>query len=137
MNNTQKFFTWIITTLREAAWAPLSVVLFYGLGLALGWYDLYPALDIPSHLMGGMAITYFYRSAIQNSQKYIGEIPNPIQILFAFTATGTTAILWEFYENLSDYLLQTRHVFGLNDTLKDLALGLLGALLISLFYKKR
>ena len=96
MNNTKKVFDWIIATLRESAWAPLSVVLFYGIGLAFGWYDLYPKLDLPSHILGGVAITYFYRSAIRNSQKYLGEIPILIQILLAFTATGTTAIFWEF-----------------------------------------
>ena len=133
----QQLFDWITITLREAAWAPLSVVAFYGVGLALGWYDLYPPLDIPSHFLGGVAITYFYRSAIRNSQKYVGQIPHPIQILFAFTATGTTAVIWEFYENLSDLLIGTQHVFGLGDTLKDLSMGLLGALALSLFYRKR
>jgi hypothetical protein len=137
MNNTRKFFDWITITLREAAWAPLSVVLFYGIGLALDWYDIYPPLDIPSHLMGGVTITYFYRAAIWNAQKYLGDIPHPVQVLFAFTATGTTVIIWEFYENLSDYFLHTQHVFGLSDTLKDMFLGLLGALLLSLFYRKR
>jgi len=137
MSNTKKIFDWIIITLREAAWAPLSVVLFYGLGLAFGWYDMYPPLDIPSHFMGGVAITYFYRSAIRNSQSHLGEIPLLVQIIFAFTATGTTTVLWEFYENLSDFFLGTQHVFGLNDTLKDLFLGLLGALVLSMFYRKR
>ncbi len=133
----QQYITWITTTLREAAWAPLGVVLFYGLGLLFGWYDRYPPLDVPSHLMGGVAITYFFRSAIRNSQPYLGETPPLIQILFAFTATGTAAVFWEFYENLSDYFLGTHHVFGLGDTLKDLSMGLLGALLLSLFYRKR
>jgi hypothetical protein len=133
----QQWITWLITTLREAAWAPLSVVLFYGIGLALDWYDIYPPLDIPSHLMGGVTITYFYRAAIRNAQKYLGDIPHPVQTLFAFTATGTTVVLWEFYENLSDYFLHTQHVFGLNDTLKDMFIGLLGALLLSIFYRKR
>jgi hypothetical protein len=136
-NTRQQVFNWIVATLREAAWAPLAVVVFYGIGLAFGWYDRYPPLDIPSHLLGGMAITYFYRAAIRNSQKYLGEIPFPIQVLFAFTATGTTAVFWEFYENLSDLFLGTQHVFGLGDTLKDLSMGLLGALLLSLFHRKR
>ena len=135
MNNTQKFIDWIKTTSQEAAWAPLGVILMYGIGLALGLYKLYPPLDIPTHLMGGMAITYFFRSAIRNSQKNVGEIPLLIQVLFAFTATGTTAVVWEFYENLSDFFLSTQHVHGLNDTLKDMFVGLFGALLVSIFYK--
>lgn len=137
MNNNQPLSNWIATTLREAAWAPISVVVIYLIGLVFGWYDFIPPLDIPTHFMGGVAIAYFYRSAIRNSQKFLGDIPFAIQIILAFTATGTTAVLWEFYENLSDYFLGTQHVFGLNDTLKDMCLGLMGALLLSLFYRKR
>ena len=127
---------WILATLRESAWAPLSVFGPYLFGLALDLYDLYPFLDIPTHFLGGVAITYFYRSAIHNSQKIFGEIPLPIQIIFAFTCTGTTIILWEFYENIMDYFLHTHMVLGLADTLKDMFLGLLGALVLTLLYRK-
>ena len=137
MTSKQQFIDWARATLREAAWAPLSIISFYAIGLALHLYDLFPILDIPSHLLGGMAITYFYRSAIRNSQKIVGDIPLSIQILFAFTGTGTTTILWEFYENILDYFLHTHIVLGLSDTLKDLFFGLLGALVLSLFYKRR
>lgn len=128
---------WIVTTFREAAWAPIGVFVSYLIGLAFGWFDFFPPLDIPTHFMGGLAITYFYRSAIRNSQKFAGDIPFGIQIVFAFTATGTTTVFWEFCEFLSDYFLGTQHVFGLNDTLKDMFFGLLGALVLSLFYRKR
>lgn len=123
--------------MKEAAWAPLGIIGFYIFALALELFDLYPQLDIPTHLAGGMAITYFYRSAIRNSQTLLGDIPKPIQVLFAFTATGTTAILWEFYENALDYFFGTHKVRGLQDTIVDLLLGLLGALVFSLLYKRR
>ena len=128
---------WALTTLRESAWAPLSVFGSYVFGLALHLFDLHPLLDIPTHFLGGVAITYLYRSAIYHSQKIFGEIPFPIQIIFALTSTGTTIILWEFYENIMDYFLHTHMVFGLSDTLKDMFLGLLGALVLSLVYRKR
>lgn len=137
VNNIQKLWTWMVTTLREAAWAPLCVILFYGIGLAFGWYDMLPPLDVPSHFMGGVAITYFYRVAIHHSQKYLGEIPLLIQILLGITATGTTTVLWEFYENLSDYFLGTHHVRGLEDTIVDLFMGLSGAVVLSIFYRSR
>lgn len=128
---------WILSTLRESAWAPLGVIGFYLLGLAFHLYYLYPSLDIPTHFFGGMAITYFYRSAIRNSQEFLGEIPVPVQVLFAFTATGTTIIFWEFYENILDFLFHTHNVLGLFDTLKDMFVGLLGALVPTLFYRRR
>ena len=133
----QQLLQWIAATFRESAWAPLSVLGFYLFGLAIDLYDLYPFMDIPTHFMGGVAITYFYRSAIYNSQKFLGEIPVPIQVLFGFTSTGTTTVLWEFYENSFDHLFGTQMVRGLGDTLLDLFLGLSGALLLSVFYRRR
>jgi hypothetical protein len=137
MINQQRFVDWIFDTLREAAWAPLTVLGFYALGLAFRLFKLFPPLDIPVHFMGGVVITYFYRVAIRNSQKLVGEIPFPIQVLFAITCTGTTTILWEFYENILDYFAGTKMVRGVQDTIVDLFVGLLGALVLSLFYKRR
>lgn len=124
-------------TMREAAWAPLSVICFYLIALALHLFDLFPPLDMPSHILGGVALTYFYRAAIKNSQSIVGDIPLPIQILFAFTSTGTTLIFWEFYENLLDLFFGTHVVRGLEDTIIDMFLGLMGALVLSLFYRRK
>jgi len=137
MNNRQQFIHWITTTLRETAWAPLSIFGFYLIGLALRLFKMFPALDIPVHFMGGVVITYFYRSAIRNLQKIVGDIPLPIQIIFAFTCTGTTTVLWEFYENILDHFFGFQMVRGLEDTITDLFVGLMGALVLSLFYRKR
>ena len=137
MDKKQQLVNWMSITLREAAWAPLSIIAFYAIGLALHLYDLFPPLDLPSHLMGGVAITYFFRSAIKNSQRIVGDIPIPIQIIFAFTCTGTTIIFWEFYENLLDLFFDTHMVRGLEDTIVDMFLGLLGALVLTVFYGRR
>jgi hypothetical protein len=137
MMNKQQFFNWVVATLQESGWAPLSVFGFYLFGLVFHLFKLFPTLDIPTHFLGGVVITYFYRSAIGNSQRIVGDIPLPIQILLAFTCTGTTIILWEFYENLFDFFLGTRMVRGLEDTILDMLLGLLGALVLSAFYRRR
>ena len=133
----KQIVNWMSITLREAAWAPLSIITFYAIGLALHLYDLFPPLDLPSHLLGGVAITYFFRSAIKNSQSLVGDIPILIQIIFAFTCTGTTIIFWEFYENLLDRFFGTHMVRGLEDTIVDMFLGLLGALVLTVFYRRR
>jgi len=135
--NKHELVNWIFVTLREAAWAPLSVVFFYLVGISLDLFDLYPQLDIPTHFIGGVAITYFYRSAIRHSQGIVGGIPISIQMLLSFTCTGTTIILWEFYENLFDFFFGTHMVRGLGDTILDMFLGLLGALVLSTFYHRR
>jgi len=135
--NKQQFLNWVVATLREAAWAPLSVFGFYLLGLTFHLFKLFPVIDIPTHFLGGVVITYFYRSAIRHSQKFVGEIPLAVQVLFAFTCTGTTTILWEFYENILDFFFGTHMVRGLEDTIIDLFLGLLGALVLSVTYRRR
>jgi hypothetical protein len=127
---------WILVTLRESAWAPLSVIGVYLVGLLFGWFDAYPPLDIPTHFFGGIAITYFYRSAIRNSQSFVGEIPYSIQVVLAFTCTGTTIIFWEFYEVTLDFLFQAHNVLGLADTIKDMFVGLMGALVVTIFYRR-
>jgi len=132
-----KFIKWIIASVKESAWAPLSVFGIYLFGLAVHLYDKYPPLDVPTHFLGGMAITYFYRSLIRNSQPIVGNIPLSVQIIFAFTATGTTVVLWEFYENIMDHFFGFHMVLGLEDTIKDMFLGLSGALVWSLLYRKR
>jgi hypothetical protein len=128
---------WMVDILREAAWAPLGVFLFYLLARSLQLFKLFPPLDIPTHFLGGAAITYFYRAAIRHSQELMGEIPFPVQVLFAFTCTGTTTIFWEFYEYIFDFFFHTRMVRGVTDTTVDFFVGLLGALVVSVFYQRR
>ena len=136
MTQNSRLFNWILSTLRESAWAPLSVFGFYLVGLVFDWYDHFPPLDIPTHFMGGAAITYFFRSAIKQSQKFLGDIPALVQIVFAFTCTGTTIILWEFYENAFDYLFGTTMVRGLEDTVVDMLIGMTGALVLTLLNRR-
>ena len=133
MTNRQMLYSWILATLREAAWAPLSVFGVYTLLKAFDMYLLYPPLDIPTHFLGGVAIAYFFRSAIANSQELVGSIPQPIQILLGITCTGTTTILWEFVEYSSDYFFHTSMMLGLEDTLKDMFLGLFGGVILLLW----
>jgi ABC-type Mn2+/Zn2+ transport system permease subunit len=136
MTGKKQFIDWIAITLREAAWAPLAVFGFYLFGVAIGLYDRFPPLDIPTHFMGGVAITYFYRGAIRNLRMFFGEVPQAVRIVFAFACTGTTIILWEFYENAFDFLFGTTMVRGLEDTITDMFVGLMGALVLSLLYRR-
>jgi hypothetical protein len=137
MISRQQWIDWIFATLREAAWAPLSILGSYLLALAFHLFKLFPPLDLPFHFLGGVILTYFYRLVIKNSQKLVGEIPFLIQVLFAFTCTATTTILWEFYENILDFFFGTHVVRGLQDTIMDLFIGLLGAFVFSVFYRRR
>jgi hypothetical protein len=130
-------YSWVAAALREAGWAPLSLLGVYLLARSLQLFKWFPLLDIPTHFLGGVAITYFFRVAIRHSQKVVGEIPFAVQVLFAITCTGTAAIFWEFYENLLDFFFDTGMVRGVQDTVVDLLMGLLGALALTLVYRRR
>jgi hypothetical protein len=136
MTNRQSWTAWIVRSLREAAWAPLAVFLFYLFALAFDLYERFPPLDIPTHFLGGLAITYFYRAAIRHAQTLVGDIPDPIQILLAFTGAGTTAVFWEFYEFIIDSFFQAQMMLGVANTMVDFFMGIAGALVVSLFYRK-
>jgi hypothetical protein len=84
MTNRQQLVSWVVNTLREAAWAPLGVLGPYAIGLAFGLFKLI--------------------------------LP---------------------HENISDFFAGTQIVRGLQDTIVDLSVGLFGALVFSLFYRRQ
>jgi len=120
---------WITLTLAEAGWAPFSVFCLYAVA-ARGFnaYHIYPWLDKPTHYIGGITITYFFLTAIRNSERHIGPTPRIIQFLLAVGLTAITAVVWELLEFLSDYFLATTIYLKAKDTLSDLFFGLLGSI---------
>ena len=123
--------SWLKPTFREAAWAPLAVFCFYAVA-AKGFnsYLLYPWLDMPTHFLGGIAITYFFRVATVHAQELVGSIPRSIQLVLSLGMTAVTAVVWELLEFLSDITFGTHMNLGVSDTLSDLLFGLLGALVV-------
>jgi hypothetical protein len=118
---------WIVQTLREAAWAPLLV--FCLVIAAVGIFDAYtrfPSLDIPTHFLGGIAVTYFFWCASANAQSVAGHLPNVSPAVLAFGCTASTTILWEIFEFFSDRLLGTQLQHGVGDTVSDIFFGLAG-----------
>src|SRR5256885_15989741 len=87
--------SWLKPTFREAAWAPLAVFCFYAVA-AKGFnaYILYPWLDMPTHFLGGIAITYFFRVATVRAQELVGSIPRSIQLVLSLGLTAVTAVVW-------------------------------------------
>jgi hypothetical protein len=115
-------------TIRQAAWAPVSVLTFCVIvAKAFNGYLLFPSLDIPTHFIGGVAGSYFLCRLIANLESVFGRIPRLIQSLFVCTGVGTVAMCWEFSEFVADRVLGTTMQLGLHDTLSDLFFGLLGS----------
>lgn len=125
------FGRWTALTLRRAAWAPALV---FGLNMVL-WlgfeaYAVFPALDIPMHFIGGVAIAYFAFNALLTavSCDLIGT-PNMAAIrIMSFFCACSAAVFWEFAEFVADPYFETKLQHGLVDTIFDLFLGVCGAL---------
>jgi hypothetical protein len=125
---------WVGSTFRQGAWAPLTVFIVYALiakGFGVGM--VFPWLDIPAHLFGGMAIAYFFAIGIANIQVILGTVPQVIQMALSLGLTAITAVAWEFLEFAADIALGTHINLGVADTLSDLFFGLLGGVIVVSF----
>jgi hypothetical protein len=119
----------LVESLRRAGWAPALVfvahmILWHGVGA----YEAFPPLDTPMHLLGGLAIAFFLWTAYSIGARS-GALGRPNSTAIAaltLTSTAASTVLWEFAEYLSDRYLGTTTQKGLEDTLLDMLLGLVG-----------
>ncbi len=129
--------------------APGAAVYFMNLAaLKLGLYSAWPQIDIPFHVMGGMAIGYLAVVAWQTGLGYpratLSSIPAPIVFLTLLGFVGLVGIAWEWHEFIIDAAARANHWSfipsqpGVGDTMADLffdlsggAVVILGHLLIS------
>ncbi|TAJ17940.1 MAG: hypothetical protein EPO68_08550 [Planctomycetota bacterium] len=119
----------ILATTRDAAWAPILVFTVHMIASrGLGLYGPYPWLDVPMHAAGGIAIAYFFHRALVLAGRHgvLAPFHALTHVLFVLALVGTTTVLWEFAEFLSDRYLGTHAQAGLGDTLLDMLLGIAG-----------
>ena len=91
-------------------------------------------IDTPLHLLGGLSIAYSASYALRLIEAR-GLIVIKNLFIRAFIVVGAVAIaavLWEFYEFLSDHFFGTLTQPSKADTMKDLFMGMLGGLLFCL-----
>jgi hypothetical protein len=91
------------------------------------------------HLLGGVAIAYFFSScfAALPDGLMAKEFRWIAETVCVASLTATAAVFWEFAEFTSDRLFRTGAQKGLDDTLLDMALGILGGVLYLLFARRR
>lgn len=118
-----------IEILRRAAWPPAAV---FGAHVAASRvFDAYahwPWLDVPMHLLGGMAIACFFARALEvlARRRAAARVDGRVAALLVFALTCSAAVFWEFAEFVSDRLAGTTAQLSLEDTLLDLLLGIVG-----------
>jgi hypothetical protein len=111
-------------------WAPVLVLAAHMfLSRVVHAYQAWPPLDVPVHFSGGVAIAYLVSRcflALPRHSSQQGRLAI-LELLLIASITGTTAVFWEFAEFGSDQLFGTNVQVGLANTMKDLSMGMLGA----------
>lgn len=126
----------LVRVLVNPGWAPLGVVLAHLVLAELGLTDRF---DRVLHFAGGAAIAYFALGLAVRARGRFVKAPLWFLYLFAFTATCTVAVFWEFAEFASDRFMGTAVQRGLEGTILDLIYGVLGALgclVVSVAFRK-
>jgi len=111
---------------REAAWAPVSVLVVHEVAARMFKHE--PYVDPVMHFLGGSAIAFFVYRVCRIGGRFLGA-PSRLAIdLLAFGLTSSVALMWEFGEVLSVRVLGSRAHTSAADTLRDLLLGMIGAI---------
>lgn len=119
-----------LRVLRRASWAPLLVFGLHLLASSTALYLRWPALDVPMHFGGGVAIACFFRCALIEAVAARWLALGALELaLMVFGLTCAAAVGWECAEYVSDRLLLSRAQLSLSDTLSDMLLGIGGGIL--------
>ena len=85
-------------------------------------------VDSAMHLLGGAALAMLVSGLLARAvgNGWYPDTGRLITLVLVISLVATGAVCWEVYEWISDRLLGTHLQFDLDDTMKDLVLGLLG-----------
>lgn len=113
----------------EAGWMPSLVFAVHCLlSLAFNAYDRMPSLDVPMHLLGGLAIAYFFHGCVAYGDRLglvrIGSRRAEMIMVFGLVAAATVA--WELAEFLADIFFHLGAQPSVRNTMKDQFMGLVG-----------
>lgn len=108
------------------AWAPIAVLILHAILESTFGSKVDPYL----HVLGGAACQYFFYNVLSLPFLWIGTLTRFGKTIFAFTLTCTIATLWELGEFISDRYAGTHLQESVPETIGDLALGLLGAIIV-------
>lgn len=116
----------LMLAVRRALWAPIAVIVLHSVLAAIFGHE--PYVDPAIQLCGGVAIAYFLHQTCLALPTLLGQ-PSTLGLnLMAFGLTAAVAILMEVFEFCMDSLLGTNFTGDVAETVRDLILGLLGAM---------
>lgn len=116
-------------------------VYMLGYSLQASW-DNYQVLWWPNrvvHLLGGLsfAVVGYFILDIFKKLKWISTSSKVVDFFIILFFVMSVAVLWEFREFLSDKYLHTNSQISVADTIKDMFMGMVGAVLFGVgwFFK--
>ena len=115
-----------------SALAPLFVFLLHLVcSRVLEIYREFPALAVPMHVLGGVAIALWIHASLGNlaGAGVLSPIGDPLASVLTLSLTATATVFWEFAEFTTDAMGITRAQAGLADTMLDMAMGVVGGVL--------
>ena len=111
------------------AYPLILLMTLHTLFVMLGYYSI-PNLDSAMHFAGGISLGIFIFGLLGKAIRK-GWCPDPgraLLLVLIVSLVTTGAVFWEIYEWLSDTYLGTHFQLTLDDTVKDLVLGLAGGI---------
>ena len=90
---------------------------------------------MPSHFLGGVFIANSFSMALTYLQqrKLLSMMNELSRSVFLFALTSTATVIWEFGEFSLDFFFSTSAQAGLEDTMLDMFLGMLGGTCLIVF----
>ena len=112
--------------MRRALWAPIVVVVMHSVLSAIFGHE--PYVDPAIQLCGGVAIAYLLHQCCTYLPVILGQPSTLGRNLMAFGLTAAVAIIMEVIEFFLDSILGTNFTGDVAETVRDLILGLMGAM---------
>lgn len=131
---------WIASAIRSAGWAPALVFAVHVVASrVLGAYAIWPGLDGPMHVAGGVAIGFFFLRAFTGDEAVpvVGRTTAFGQGTLTLLSVCAATVVWELAEWTTDRMGLTAAQKGLDDTLLDVLLGLVGGTAVVLTSRRR
>lgn len=130
----------IFQGIKKGFWLPGLVFVMHVIAAKIfDAYVLFPALDIPMHFIGGVAICYFFwqSTKVEHADQFLGIHTKFSLFILLIASTATATVLWEFLEWISDTYFGGDAQVSITDTMGDMFLGLLGGACVAFYAAKR
>ena len=121
---------WMVASLRELLRPIVLAYLLIAAGVdAMHIYSYWPGLDVPMHYAGALVLTYVIHRGVGHAVRHellppLARVPHAIAV---FSLVCTVSLFWELGEFLSDRYLGTGAQGGLDDTMFDMLIDVLGS----------